>query len=161
MQTDPSQGGGAGLGKSRPNKEEEERLRRKLLEQQRLKARAKAAGRIQAWWRGTLVRRTLLVAALRAWMIQVWWRALQWRRVQKLRQALLKAYVIQERAAVRLQSWVRTCQCRERYCQVCNALCLLQAPRHCLPLLAEDRPRVEPAAAAAKRLEFHVEILSI
>ncbi|XP_052043389.1 LOW QUALITY PROTEIN: IQ domain-containing protein F3-like [Apodemus sylvaticus] len=30
--------------------------------------------KIQAWWRGTLVRRTLLLAALSAWTIQCWWR---------------------------------------------------------------------------------------
>nr|KAF6474998.1 hypothetical protein HJG63_011094 [Rousettus aegyptiacus] len=34
----------------------------------------KAATEIQAWWRGTLVRRALLHAALRAWVIQSWWR---------------------------------------------------------------------------------------
>ena len=34
----------------------------------------KAVVSIQAWWRGTLVRRTLLHAALRAWIIQCWWK---------------------------------------------------------------------------------------
>lgn len=34
----------------------------------------KAAVAIQAWWRGTLVRRTLLHAALKAWIIQCWWK---------------------------------------------------------------------------------------
>lgn len=120
----------------------------------------KAAGKIQAWWRGTLVRRTLLVAALQAWMIQGWWRALLWRRVQKVQQAVLKIYVIQEQAAVRLQSWVRMCQCHQRYCQVCSTLCFLQAPRRCLPLQTRDRPQVQPTGPA-KGLEFHVEILSI
>ncbi|XP_076773556.1 IQ domain-containing protein F2 isoform X4 [Arvicanthis niloticus] len=33
-----------------------------------------AGVKIQAWWRGTLVRRTLLLAALSAWTIQCWWR---------------------------------------------------------------------------------------
>uniref|UniRef100_A0A8C6GW47 IQ motif containing F2 n=1 Tax=Mus spicilegus TaxID=10103 RepID=A0A8C6GW47_MUSSI len=33
-----------------------------------------AGVKIQAWWRGTLVRRTLLLAALNAWTIQCWWR---------------------------------------------------------------------------------------
>ncbi|XP_032767062.1 IQ domain-containing protein F3 isoform X1 [Rattus rattus] len=42
---------------------------------QELPANAELAGvKIQAWWRGTLVRRTLLLAILSAWTIQSWWK---------------------------------------------------------------------------------------
>ncbi|XP_053525264.1 IQ domain-containing protein F3 [Artibeus jamaicensis] len=124
------------------------------------RTKAEAAGRIQAWWRGTLVRRTLLVAALRAWMIQAWWRALLRQRVRKFHQALLKVYVIQEQAAVKLQSYIRRCQCHQRYSQGRGAVSLLQAPRPCLPLQTRGRLQAQPEGTT-KGLEFHVEILSI
>lgn len=131
-----------------------------LAKQQHLATKENAADKIQAWWRGTLVRRTLLVAALRAWVIQVWWRALLLRQAQKLQQMLLKVYVVQEQAAVRLQSCIRMCQCHQRYCQVRNTLCLLQKPRSSLPTQVRDWPQEQPAGPV-KGLEFHVEILSV
>ncbi|KAF6099571.1 IQ motif containing F3 [Phyllostomus discolor] len=127
---------------------------------QYLSTKEEAAVKIQAWWRGTLVRRTLLVAALQAWVIQAWWRELLWRQMQKLQHILLKVYVIQEQAAVRLQSCVRMCRCHRRYRQVRSTLCALQAPRCSLPLQVGDGPQEQPAGAV-KGLEFHVEILSI
>lgn len=46
-----------------------------LFKIQQLPANAELAGvKIQAWWRGTLVRRTLLLAILSAWTIQSWWK---------------------------------------------------------------------------------------
>ncbi|XP_058415920.1 IQ domain-containing protein F3 [Diceros bicornis minor] len=147
--------------KSDPDYDALERERQKLLlAKQRQRARVNAAGKIQAWWRGTLVRRTLLVAALRAWMIQIWWRTLTWRCVRKKQQALLKTYVIQEQAAVKLQSWVRMWQCHQHYCQMCNAVCILQAPKSCFDFQTNDvlQPQYK---GASNQLEFHIEILSV
>ena len=120
----------------------------------------KAAGKIQAWWRGTLVRRTLLAAALRAWMIQSWWRTVLWRKLYMRRQISLKIYIIQEQAAVKLQSWVRMWQCHQRYCQVCNAVCILQAPKSCFTFQTSDVSQAQ-YGGAFNQPEFHIEILSI
>uniref|UniRef100_A0A8C6EMZ1 IQ domain-containing protein F2 n=1 Tax=Marmota marmota marmota TaxID=9994 RepID=A0A8C6EMZ1_MARMA len=93
--------------------------------------RIKAAKKIQAWWRGHLVRRTLLVAALRAWMIQGWWRMILLRRAYKQQKLLLRLYVIQEKSAVKLQSCFRMWQCRQ-YCQlVLNAIYVIQCHWQC------------------------------
>ncbi|XP_044610863.2 IQ domain-containing protein F3 [Equus asinus] len=153
--------GGWEMEKSDPDYDALEKERQKLLlAKQRQRARANAAGKIQAWWRGTLVRRTLLVAALRAWMIQIWWRTLTWRCVRKHHQALLKTYIIQEQAAVKLQSWVRMWQCHQRYCQMSNAVCILQAPNCCFDFQTNDvlQPQYK---GTSNQLEFHIEILSV
>ncbi|XP_077619508.1 IQ domain-containing protein F3-like isoform X2 [Crocuta crocuta] len=146
--------------KSGPDEDARERERLKKLCQKRHRARVRAAEKIQAWWRGTLVRRTLLVAALRAWMIQLWWRTLLWRRILKQRQDLLKIYVIQEEAAVKLQSWVRMWQCHQHYCRICNAICIFQAPKNYFAFqtsaLLQAQYEVTP-----NQPEFHIEILSV
>ncbi|XP_005410380.1 PREDICTED: IQ domain-containing protein F5-like [Chinchilla lanigera] len=85
--------------------------------------RGPAAIKIQAWWRGTLLRRTLLHAALRAWIIQCWWRQTRARLLEKRRRAVLELYAQQTRASVRLQSGYRMWRIRRRYC------CLLKAIR--------------------------------
>ncbi|XP_020731722.1 IQ domain-containing protein F3 [Odocoileus virginianus] len=139
---------------------EKERKRKLLLAKQRQIARMKAAGKIQAWWRGTLVRRTLLAAALRAWMIQCWWRTVLWRKLYMRRQISLKIYIIQEQAAVKLQSWVRMWQCHQRYCQVCNAVCILQAPKSCFTFQTSNVSQAQ-YGGAFNQPEFHIEILSI
>ncbi|XP_008583264.1 PREDICTED: IQ domain-containing protein F1 [Galeopterus variegatus] len=87
--------------------------------------------KIQAWWRGTLVRRVLLHAALRAWIIQGWWRLILSRLLEKRRQAALENFSREEWAAVRLQSWARMWRIRRRYCQVLNAACIIQAYWRC------------------------------
>ncbi|KAG5216259.1 hypothetical protein JEQ12_001835 [Ovis aries] len=129
------------------------------LEKERKRKLMKAAGKIQAWWRGTLVRRTLLAAAVRAWMIQCWWRTVLWRKLYKRRQNSLKIYIIQEQAAVKLQSWVRMWQCHQHYCQVCNAVCILQAPKSCFTFQTSDVSQAQ-YRGAFNRPEFHIEILS-
>ncbi|XP_006892372.1 PREDICTED: IQ domain-containing protein F1-like [Elephantulus edwardii] len=83
--------------------------------------------KIQAWWRGTLVRRTLLHAALQAWIIQNWWRQTLARLVTKRRRAKLEEFVCKEWAVVRLQSWFRMWLVRRRYCRLLNAVCFTQA----------------------------------
>nr|KAF6335274.1 hypothetical protein mPipKuh1_006784 [Pipistrellus kuhlii] len=89
------------------------------------------AKQIQAWWRGTLVRRTLLLAALSACVIQRWWRrvarALPWLR-QKRQRALLTRRTW---AAVRLQAWVRMWCVRLRYCRLLQAARIIQAYWRC------------------------------
>ncbi|XP_012510244.1 PREDICTED: IQ domain-containing protein F3 [Propithecus coquereli] len=139
---------------------ERERQRKLLLAKLRHQKRVQAAGKIQAWWRGNLVRRTLLVAALRAWMIQCWWRMVMQQRIQKRRQAFLRIYVVQEQAAVKLQSWVRMWQCRQCYCQICNALCLFQVPENSLAFQTDDFLEVQ-YRVISKQPEFHIEILSV
>ncbi|XP_005881991.2 PREDICTED: IQ domain-containing protein F5, partial [Myotis brandtii] len=94
-----------------------------------------AALLIQAWWRGTLVRRTLLHAALCASIIQRWWRQVL-RELPLLKQKRqLEAYTQQTWAAVklqswfrmwRLQSWVRMWLVRLRYCRVLHAARIIQ-----------------------------------
>ncbi|XP_008055979.1 IQ domain-containing protein F3 [Carlito syrichta] len=147
--------------KSGPDEDalEKERLRKRLLAK-RHRQRVQAAGQIQAWWRGILVRRILLVAALRAWMIQCWWRMVTQRRIRKQQQALLRVYVIQEHAAVKLQSWVRMWQCRRYYWQICNVLCLCQVPESSLTFHTDDFLQVQ-CRVPPKHPEFHIEILSV
>ncbi|XP_017384175.1 IQ domain-containing protein F5-like [Cebus imitator] len=85
-----------------------------------------ASTKIQAWWRGTLVRRTLLHAALRALIIQCWWRQVLAKLLAKRRWAALELCTRQQWAAVRLQSWVRMWRVRRRYCRLLNAVRIIQ-----------------------------------
>lgn len=96
-------------------------------------------------------------------MIQAWWRMLRWRQLRQHQRALLKIYVNQEQAVVKLQSWVRMCQCHQRYCRYCrtySTACVPQAPRGCFALQIQDalQPQLE---CTVKQLEFHVEILTV
>ncbi|XP_077651402.1 IQ domain-containing protein F3 [Urocitellus parryii] len=125
----------------------------------RRKRRIKAAKKIQAWWRGHLVRRTLLVAALRAWMIQGWWRMILLRRAYKQQKLLLRLYVIQEKSAVKLQSCFRMWQCRQ-YCQLVQNLPEFQTPESNLIFQNNEVLQV-PSKAVSKEPEFHIEIVSI
>ncbi|XP_036905819.1 IQ domain-containing protein F5-like [Sturnira hondurensis] len=85
-----------------------------------------AAEFLQAWWRGTLVRRTLLHAALRAAIIQRWWRRVLARRLERRRRKALNSCVREAWAAVRLQSWVRMWRVRRRYCRLLHAVRIIQ-----------------------------------
>ncbi|XP_058423696.1 IQ domain-containing protein F1-like [Diceros bicornis minor] len=87
--------------------------------------------KIQAWWRGTLVRRTLLHAALRALIIQSWWRQMQAKLLEKRRWMALEAFIQKEWAAVKLQSWVRMWRIHRRYCCLLNAARIIQAYWRC------------------------------
>ncbi|XP_006873705.1 PREDICTED: IQ domain-containing protein F2 [Chrysochloris asiatica] len=82
--------------------------------------------KIQAWWRGTLVRRTLLHAALRAWVIQCWWRQMLEKQLERKQKAVLITYVKKEWAVVKLQSLIRMWRIHWRYCQVLNAINVIQ-----------------------------------
>ncbi|XP_037685014.1 IQ domain-containing protein F2 [Choloepus didactylus] len=110
----------------------EETVEWKMREKERKKVcrnsmkRERAATEIQAWWRGTLVRRTLLHAALRAWIIQGWWRLTLARLLERKKRAALIAYAKKERAVVKLQSLVRMWRIHWRYCQVLNAIYVIQ-----------------------------------
>ncbi|KAM8758842.1 IQ domain-containing protein F5-like [Rhynchonycteris naso] len=86
-----------------------------------------AAIEIQAWWRGTLVRRTLLHAALRACVIQRWWRQVLANRQEKKRRSAFTFSARQLWATVRLQSWVRMWLVRLRYCRLLHAARIIQA----------------------------------
>ncbi|XP_004581830.3 IQ domain-containing protein F1 [Ochotona princeps] len=90
-----------------------------------------AVVKIQAWWRGTLVRQALLHAALQAWVIQCWWRLILNRALEKRRRMALENFTREEWAAVRLQSWARMWRIRRRYCQVLNAVRIIQAYWRC------------------------------
>ncbi|KAM9102522.1 IQ domain-containing protein F6-like [Sarcophilus harrisii] len=93
----------------------------------------KAAIKIQAWWRGTLVRRTLLHAALCAWIIQAWWRVAHTQLLERRRRTVLQLYTRQEWAAVKLQAVVRMWRVRRRYLRARAAACLIQMRwRNCL-----------------------------
>lgn len=120
----------------------------------------KEACQLQACWHGTLVRRTLLAATLRAWVIQVWWNAPVEASAEAAAGPAEELDGRQEPAALRLQSWVRMCQCYQRYCQMCNIACILRAPESCFAFQNHEvlQARYE---SAVKHLGFHVKILSI
>ncbi|XP_042521848.1 IQ domain-containing protein F1-like [Dipodomys spectabilis] len=86
--------------------------------------------KIQAWWRGVLVCRTLLHAALRAWIIQSWWRMVLLKLTEKRRQVILRTISREEWAAVKLQSWVRMWSVCQRYCRLLRAVRIIQAYCH-------------------------------
>nr|XP_048273335.1 IQ domain-containing protein F5-like [Myodes glareolus] len=86
----------------------------------------KASRKIQAWWRGTLVRRTLLKAALSAWIIQCWWRKILARKLEKRRLIVLHLMAQETRACVTIQSWVRMVQSRQQYCRLLYATHVIQ-----------------------------------
>ncbi|XP_032268034.1 IQ domain-containing protein F1-like [Phoca vitulina] len=87
--------------------------------------------KIQAWWRGTLVRRTLLHAVIRALVIQRWWKNILTKLMEKRRRAALETFTRNEWAAVKLQSWVRMWRIRRRYCRLLNAALIIQAYWRC------------------------------
>lgn len=133
---------------------------RRLLE---VKGESEAAQRMQAWWRGTLVRRTLLAAALRVWIIQLWWRRLLRCRGCGLRQGLLQIYVVEEQGAVRLQSWFRMWQCHRDYRLLRGTVCLSRDPQNCSHFQIQEASQ-DPQAwrlGGSKDPEFRVEILSV
>ncbi|XP_075823661.1 IQ domain-containing protein F3 [Microtus pennsylvanicus] len=127
---------------------------------QRQEKRTQAASKIQALWRGFLVRQTLLTAALNAWVIQCWWRNILHRQLLKRRLVLLRIYVIEEEAAVRLQAWVRMWQCRRYFSQMCNALCVVQSLESHITFRNDDIFQVQ-CEVVSKQPEFHIEILSL
>ncbi|XP_050996341.1 IQ domain-containing protein F5 [Acomys russatus] len=85
-----------------------------------------AAVLIQAWWRGTVLRRSLLHAALNAWIIQSWWRKILATMQEERRRAALELYAQNTWAAVKLQSWFRMWRVRQRYCRLLNAVRIIQ-----------------------------------
>ncbi|XP_021512711.2 IQ domain-containing protein F6 [Meriones unguiculatus] len=87
----------------------------------------KTAIKIQSWWRGNVVRRSLLHAALGAWAIQCWWRSLQTKMVEQRRRLALRLYTCQEWAVVKVQANVRMWQARRRFLQMRRAVCTIQA----------------------------------
>ncbi|KAF6099570.1 IQ motif containing F2 [Phyllostomus discolor] len=121
------------------------------------KGRVRAAIQIQAWWRGTLVRRALLHAALRAWAIQCWWRMMLARKAHQKRRLALMSYVVRERAVVKLQSLVRMWRVHWRYCQVLSAISIIQCHwhRHDCQTCALLRGH---CVVTATHLQFHIEI---
>ncbi|XP_045845919.1 IQ domain-containing protein F5-like [Meles meles] len=82
--------------------------------------------KIQAWWRGTLVRRTLLHAALRACVIQHWWKLMLAKLLERRKRAALESFSRREWAVVQLQSLVRMWRVRQRYCRLLHAVRIIQ-----------------------------------
>ncbi|CAD7685134.1 unnamed protein product [Nyctereutes procyonoides] len=87
--------------------------------------------KIQAWWRGTLVRRTLLHAVIRVMVIQRWWKQILTKLMERRRRATLETFTRKEWAAVKLQSWVRMWRIHRRYCRLLNAARIIQAYWRC------------------------------
>uniref|UniRef100_A0A8C8Z4Z2 IQ motif containing F1 n=1 Tax=Prolemur simus TaxID=1328070 RepID=A0A8C8Z4Z2_PROSS len=113
---------------------------------------------IQAWWRGTLVRRVLLHAALRAWSIQCWWRLMLSKLLKKRRRAVLESFSREEWAAVTLQSWARMWRVRRRYCQVLNAVRIIQAYWRCHSCASRGLIKGQYRVTASQ-LQLQLEIL--
>ncbi|XP_014643974.1 PREDICTED: IQ domain-containing protein F5-like [Ceratotherium simum simum] len=87
--------------------------------------------KVQAWWRGILVRRTLLHAALRASIISRWWNLTLAKLLEKRRRAALVYHALQEWAVVKLQSWVRMWRIHLRYCRLLHAVRIIQVYWRC------------------------------
>ncbi|XP_012368142.2 IQ domain-containing protein F2 [Octodon degus] len=134
-------------------KQKQKRVSRNLRE------KVNAAILIQAWWRGTLVRRTLLHAALRAWIIQCWWRQILMQLLEKRRRAALMDYATRERAVVKLQSLVRMWRIHWRYCQVLNAIYVIQCHWQCHNCQTCAFLRGH-CVVTATHLQFHIEIIN-
>ncbi|XP_070348395.1 IQ domain-containing protein F2 [Equus asinus] len=134
------------------------KIRKKQKSEKDSKKRA-AATKIQAWWRGTLARRTLLHAALRSWIIQRWWRHTVVRLLQRKRRAALITYADRERAVVKLQSLVRMWRIHWRYCQVLNAIYIIQCHWKCQNCQTCALLRGH-CVVTADHLQFHIEIIN-
>ncbi|TEA39440.1 hypothetical protein DBR06_SOUSAS2110220, partial [Sousa chinensis] len=143
--------------------EDEIRLKQKKKQKQKkeknIKERIKAAEKIQAWLRGTLVHQTLLHAALKAWIIQCWWRLTMDRLWQKKRRAALISYAHTERAVVKLQALVCMWHIHWCYCQVLNAIYMIQYhwQGHNYQTCALLRGH---CVVTATHLQFHIEIIN-
>lgn len=118
----------------------------------------KAAVRIQSWWRGNVVRRTLLHAALGAWVIQCWWRSIQAKTLEQRRRLALRLYSCQEWAVVKVQAHVRMWQARRRFLQARQAACIIQA--HWRWHASQTRGLIRGCyEVRARRMELDIEIL--
>ncbi|XP_028016571.1 IQ domain-containing protein F2 isoform X2 [Eptesicus fuscus] len=121
------------------------------------RGRTRAARKIQAWWRGQLVRRALLHAALRAWIIQRWWRQALEQLLQRKRREALVSFAIRERAVVKLQSLVRMWRVHWRYTQVLSAIYLIRC--HWLSHRCQTCALLRGhCVVTATHLQFHIEI---
>nr|XP_030865618.2 IQ domain-containing protein F6 isoform X1 [Gorilla gorilla gorilla] len=118
----------------------------------------KTAIKIQSWWRGNMVRRTLLHAALRAWVIQCWWRSMQAKMLEQRRRLALRLYTCQEWAVVKVQAQVRMWQARRRFLQARQAACIIQS--HWRWHASQTRGLIRGHyEVRASRLELDIEIL--
>ncbi|KAM9102523.1 IQ domain-containing protein F6-like [Sarcophilus harrisii] len=118
--------------------------------------KTEAAIKIQAWWRGLLVRRTLLHAALRAWIIQCWWRAALARALDKRRRTMLLLYSRQEGAVVKLQARARMWRIRRCFCRARAAACIIQAYWR---WYASRHRKLQSSHTTAEHLEIDIKIL--
>uniref|UniRef100_A0A8B9ENQ3 IQ motif containing F6 n=1 Tax=Anser cygnoides TaxID=8845 RepID=A0A8B9ENQ3_ANSCY len=89
--------------------------------------RTAAAVTIQAWWRGQLVRRALLVADTSARRIQAWWQKVASQQQERQRLQVLVDYMRTERASVLLQAQVRAWAARAKYKRCQEAARTIQA----------------------------------
>ncbi|XP_048190430.1 LOW QUALITY PROTEIN: IQ domain-containing protein F6 [Perognathus longimembris pacificus] len=127
-------------------------------DEQYLKLEKTAVIKIQSWWRGTVVRRTLLHAALRAWVIQCWWRSLQAKTMEQRRRLALRLYSCQEWAVVKMQAQVRMWRARRWFLQARWAACTIQC--HWRWYTRQTRGLIQGHyAVKASRLELDIEIL--
>uniref|UniRef100_A0A8D2IIS0 IQ motif containing F2 n=2 Tax=Marmotini TaxID=337730 RepID=A0A8D2IIS0_UROPR len=129
------------------------KLRRKIRKKKRRTIK------IQAWWRGTLVRRTLQHAALRAWIIQCWWRTILMRVAERKRRTALIDFACRERAVVKLQSLIRMWRIHWRYCQVLNAIYVIQCHWQCHNCQTCASLRGH-CVITSTHLQFHIEIIN-
>ncbi|XP_012781401.2 IQ domain-containing protein F2-like [Ochotona princeps] len=132
---------------------------KKRKQQKELRRRETAAIKIQAWWRGTLVRRTLLHMALRACIIQRWWKMTLLRMLEKKRRAALLVYAQRERAVTKLQSLVRMWRIHWRYCQVLHAIYVIQCHWQCHSCQTCAQLQGH-CVVTATHLQFHIEIIN-
>nr|XP_047909778.1 IQ domain-containing protein F5-like [Anser cygnoides] len=118
--------------------------------------RTAAAVTIQAWWRGQLVRRALLVADTSARRIQAWWQKVASQQQERQRLQVLVDYMRTERASVLLQAQVRAWAARAKYKRCQEAARTIQARwrEH-----ARRRAQGMAASGCAKDVDLLIEVI--
>nr|XP_040126551.1 IQ domain-containing protein F2 isoform X2 [Ictidomys tridecemlineatus] len=150
---------GGRLISTKTKKKDKKKKKKKSPKKTDKKKQTKEAIKIQAWWRGTLVRRTLQHAALRAWIIQCWWRTILMRVTERKRRTALIDFACRERAVVKLQSLIRMWRIHWRYCQVLNAIYVIQCHWQCHNCQTCASLRGH-CVITSTHLQFHIEIIN-
>uniref|UniRef100_F7ISD1 IQ motif containing F1 n=1 Tax=Callithrix jacchus TaxID=9483 RepID=F7ISD1_CALJA len=130
-----------------------EKLEKPPETQKKLSDKDMVAIKIQAWWRGTLVHQSL-----RACIIQCWWWLMLSKILEKRRRAVLEVFSQEEWAAVTLQSQARMWRIRRHYCQVLNAVCIIQAYWRCRACASQGFIKGQ-YRVTANQLHLELEIL--
>ncbi|KAK1138210.1 IQ domain-containing protein F1-like [Acipenser oxyrinchus oxyrinchus] len=95
--------------------------------ERRLNTESKSATLIQAWWRGQLMRRSLVHLTFLVVLLQRWWRRVRWLHRARKRKKALTQYIYETKAAVLIQTTVKTWLAQRRYQQARKAAITIQS----------------------------------